>query len=484
MHRAIARPPVALACAGCILLAIACNGPTAATDAGSDAAANGSDVGTDAATAPDMARADDGGIGVDAGGDDAGANDDASANVDSGADGGSGPWHDITDSTAWSFFDVQTAVAGSGFGGGAFDGRYVYFAPSGGASNGAVARYDTTSTAGYSNTSSWTSFDASTLTPDAHGFHGAVFDGRYVYFMPETHSVIARYDTTAATGFANAASWTSFDLTAVASGLSFAGGVFDGRYVTCVPSSLSGANGTTARYDTTSAAGFADVSSWTTFDLRTLPGAPADFTGAVSDGHYLYFVPSGNVHLVTRFDTTSTAGFQAAASWTTFDVSTIDGRVESYAGGSFDGRYVYLAPQGGVAVRYDTTASAGFTAGSSWSTFDAQAVNATARAFEGAAFDGRYVYLVPSTYGVVARFDTAASAGFGDPSSWQFPDLTTLNAGASEFGGAIFDGRYLYLVPHAGAVGTSVIGARFDARVPAAIPTLPGWFTWGPASFL
>jgi hypothetical protein len=49
------------------------------------------------------------------------------------------------------------------------------------------------------------------------GYAGAVFDGRYVYFVPYqnssgAHGRVLRYDTQA--GFSNAASWTAYDATA------------------------------------------------------------------------------------------------------------------------------------------------------------------------------------------------------------------------------------------------------------------------------
>ena len=58
---------------------------------------------------------------------------------------------------------------------------------------------------------------------------------------------------------------------------------------------------------------------------------------------------------------------------------------------------------GGLVVRYD--AEAQFAATASWSTFDVGSVNAAARGFAGATFDGQYVYLVPYSGSVVAGFE-------------------------------------------------------------------------------
>jgi hypothetical protein len=47
----------------------------------------------------------------------------------------------------------------------------------------------------------------------------------------------------------------------------------------------------------------------------------------------------------------------------------------------------------------------------SWAAFDVSAVNAAAAGFQGATFDGRYVYLVPNENVTIARYDTTDSFG-------------------------------------------------------------------------
>jgi hypothetical protein len=43
--------------------------------------------------------------------------------------------------------------------------------------------------------SSWSSFDTSTLDATASYYYGAVFDGRYVYFEPDSfEGAFARFD--------------------------------------------------------------------------------------------------------------------------------------------------------------------------------------------------------------------------------------------------------------------------------------------------
>ena len=133
----------------------------------------------------------------------------------------------------------------------------------------------------------------------------------------------------------------------------------------------------------------------------------------------------------------------------------------SFAGAMFDGRYVYLAPNGssGVAARYDTTAS--FTAVGSWATYT------TLGSRVGAGFDGRYVYFAP--YGTAAaRFDTQGA--FTSAGSWSTFDVATFDAGVQGFMGAAFDGEYVYFAPY-----FSTVVARFNAKTPPSMPKLPGW---------
>jgi hypothetical protein len=94
----------------------------------------------------------------------------------------------------------------SGFYGGAFDGRFVYFAPYYNDVNsgfdGVLARYDSY-LGNFLSASSWGTFDVTTVHARARGFQGSLFDGRYVYFVPNSTTignyggasgVVARFD--------------------------------------------------------------------------------------------------------------------------------------------------------------------------------------------------------------------------------------------------------------------------------------------------
>jgi hypothetical protein len=357
--------------------------------------------------------------------------------------------------------------------GGAYDRqRYVYFVPS---ANGLLTRYDTTGS--FTSASSWMIFDLTTIDPALDGFDGAAFDGRYLYLAPGASTTV-RFDTTQA--FTSAASYTELSLAALVpdGGVVpqvFNGAAYDGHFVYYVPD-LLGAYCNAVRFDPTGS--FADASSWSVYDVAQT-GGPGGFAGVAFDSRYLYYSPWGNVQtdplsVVARLDTT--APFAADASWSTFDTSTLDAgnglAVTSFWGSLFDGHYVYFSPaaqspSGGTVVRYDP--SQPFGSAGAWSTFVLTNVDGGDDGMYGMTFDGRYVYFVPSNSaalgleGRFARYDTTLP--FTAASSWQSYDLTAVSASATGFGSAVFDGENVYLVPFfSGAV------VRFAAKSPPGLP--------------
>ena len=188
-------------------------------------------------------------------------------------------------------------------------------------------------------------------------------------------------------------------------------------------------------------------SNGTTFDLAAVDPAAKGFSGTAFDGRYIY-VASG---IVTRYDTQG--AFGANGAWSTFDLAAVDAGAKSFNGATFDGRYVYFVPYvsggaaDGVVARYDTQGAFGATA--AWGTFDLTTVNAGAKGFAGAAFDGRYVYFVPynngALDGISARYDTQGA--FGATGAWATFDIGSVDAGVKGLNGAAFDGRYVYFVP-------------------------------------
>lgn len=249
--------------------------------------------------------------------------------------------------------------------------------------------------------------------------------------------------------------------------------VFDGHYVYI---------GDRFRYDP-SVGAFNDGAAWTSVDPSKFVAQYSGALGAAFDGRYVYFAPSG-VGAV-RYDTHGP--YTAASSWTSFNLAAPNPSTSGYCGAVFDGRYVYYVPfwdsnnveAGSSIVRYDTHAQ--FDAVTSWSNFDTTTLDPKARSFAGGAFDGRYVYFVPyaagdSLYtlevGRLVRYDTTAS--FGSASAWQVFNLGVLDPNAYQLGffGAAYDGRYLYLVPwtrNGGLSGSEIM--RFDTKTPGWVPS-------------
>jgi hypothetical protein len=384
------------------------------------------------------------------------------------ADADPSVYSSLADTSKWATFDLTTVNSGIGeLEGAAFDGRYVYFVPSNDSvgPDGRVPRYDTL--AAFTTAGSWSTFDTTTVDSGAKGFAGAAFDGRYVYLAPFRNGtttidgLVGRYDTQAT--FSMATSWSTFDMTTVdTDAIGFVGAVFDGRYVYYVPYNHQfGGKSVVGRYDTQAA--FGASASWSTFDLTTVNASVESFFGGVFDGRYVYFVPNID-GIVGRYDTQ--ASFTSSSAWSTFNVATVNAGCQGSIGAVFDGRYVYVVPHNpanpdGLVERYDTQAS--FTNQTSWSTFDMTTVDGNAKGFGGGAFDGRYIYFIPLSHTVIGRYDTKAT--FTSAGAWSTFDMTTVSSKiVGGFIGAAFDGRNVYFVPPNG------LAVRFDAKSPPSLP--------------
>jgi hypothetical protein len=389
----------------------------------------------------------------------------------------------MTTAACWTTYDVTDAVGAiPGASGGTFDGRYVYFAPSG---PGSIFRYDTT--AAFDATASWSAFDPSKQGGDAAAYSdsyaGAIFDGQYVYFVPgDTVPAFLRYDTKAP--FTSEGSWTLMTLTPANAG-GYSGGAFDGRYVYFAPFDTPDetTGGVVARYDTQSKAFTNEATGWSVFDTTTLPNAAGDFYGAVFDGQHVYFIPNastGGSSILAVYDTSQT--FSSASGWTTLDLSTLDQTaMNGYESGAFDGKNLYLAPSlNDVALRY--TVADALSAPPSWSRLLTQGIAEQPKAdqvFGTSAYDGRFIYFVPGydsnastpkPNGGLVRYDTTEPT-FADAGSWSAFDTTKLPGSPADFSAAVFDGKYLYIAP-----SVSSIVARFEAKATTAQPTLGGWY--------
>jgi len=224
--------------------------------------------------------------------------------------------------------------------------------------------------------------------------------------------------------------WSTFDIEGeIASFGSMTKMGFDGRYIYMVDT-----GGTFIRYDTT-----ADFETGASYEGPYELGA--DIRGITFDGRYIYMAQN-NGSLVHRYDP--------------LESFTDSGSYESYNPGGnniynsvFDGRYIYFVPvDSGVVVRYDTTAS--FSAGASWTSYDLTTKDAGLTIFAAGVFDGKYVYLLNRDNNDWVRYDTTGT--FADAASWETYDISTAFSitGTHRFGAAVFDGRFIYLIPYWG----------------------------------
>jgi hypothetical protein len=376
-----------------------------------------------------------------------------------------------------------------GYAGAVFDERFVYFVPYQDATSahGRVLRYDTQTA--FESAGSWEAYDASkTGGSGAAGYTGGVFDGRYLYFSPQTLSPpapVLRYDTQMS--FTNSNSWGAYNA-ANTEGLicqGTQGAIFDGRFVYFVPHYNgigSGWSGAVLRYDTQSS--FTNSMSWQAYDASNTSGLPTrGYSSGVFDGRFVYFAPTVNgvstngSGCVLRYDTAG--DFHSATNWLAYDASSTGGlQATIYKGAVFDGRFVFFVPylNGGacVVLRYDTQTA--FTNATAWTAWNATNTSGLqTEGYDGAVFDGRYVHFTPYHtsgsvfHGVILSYDTLAP--FATASSWSAVDAGGVGGLATQgYVGAVSDGRYLYFAPYRNTNGFNGNVLRFDARLPRAIP--------------
>lgn len=201
-----------------------------------------------------------------------------------------------------------------------YDGRYVYFPPNYNeqnpiTGNGEVLRYDTLGAFGEAE--SWTTFNPGVngVGNDPRSYFGAVFDGRYLYFVPNKgddlvgNGEVLRFDTRSE--FSNAGSWSVFNPSASGMGNSARGyhhGTYDGRFVYFSPSeNENGFHSDILRYDTDGT--FDDISSWSLFNPNGEVSG-LGMGGIVNDSRFIYFLPgrlATGTEKVHRYDTSPDA---------------------------------------------------------------------------------------------------------------------------------------------------------------------------------
>ncbi|WP_111977556.1 hypothetical protein [Algibacillus agarilyticus] len=199
-----------------------------------------------------------------------------------------------------------------------------------------------------------------------------------------------------------------------------------------------------------------DMDGVTLFDMTEIHPSIKGYSGVVSDGHYLYFIPLNNGDFfgtVARYSLNET--FSDAKSWHTFDTTRVDKSSQGFVDGIFDGRYLYLIPfcndkHHGQVTRYDT--SKAFDDIASWQVFDSSQLHPNSKGFVSGCYDGRYLYLSPyqldhaTHHGQVTRYDTHAE--FCELTAWQVYDTAQTHIDSRGFHSAVSDEQYVYFVPY------------------------------------
>lgn len=230
---------------------------------------------------------------------------------------------EFTLAASWESLDLTTVNAACvGYIGGCFDGKYIYYCPrTGAAAHGQALRFDTTKTfvAG-----SFERYDMTGIDANCKGYSGCAFDGRYVYYAPTNngayHGQVVRYDT--AGSFTAAGSWATFNLATIdATYIGYYGCDFDGRYVYFSPFFNTAYHGKLLRYDI--GLPFDSTAAWSVLDLNGINANYRGYSGALHDGQNVYLVPYNNSSAHGNVVKLSTKQGRSATRWQGFNTPKI-----------------------------------------------------------------------------------------------------------------------------------------------------------------
>jgi hypothetical protein len=293
-----------------------------------------------------------------------------------------------------------------------------------GIEQGVVMSYNA-STTGFTDASDWTYFDISSLDANAKGYNSGVVAGTNVYMVPDGNHgtnppTFVLYDATK--GVNDTTAYQFMDAPARNSGLGatygWCEGVFDGTYVYYVPDIDGGTaaastggtfSGNVIRYNTTTPFSLSG-GGWANFDMTTVNSAAAAFQSAIYDGHrFIYFIPFRNKLLVrydTQYSTPGTpnpAAFTNPAAYTVLDPTQLGTAGLPQVAGV--GSAANLAGFTGAAVVWDSAHQNEYMYMVPWAI---------------------YVSATPTVQSTVARVLIGTQSG----STWSDVDITSTNTSA------------------------------------------------------
>lgn len=360
----------------------------------------------------------------------------------------------FSSSSSYQFFDLNNVVSSLSGGSNAigFDGKYIYLQ----VFPFYFIRYDTCGV--FTSTFSYGFFDLSLLNSNVSVCSGAVYDGNYVYISTYVvFPALIRYNKNLS--FVSVSSYEIFVSPPSSIGVDpngYNAGVFDGRYIYYTPQTSAGYYNI-VRYDTF--APFSVSSSYDTFNLWLLvDNYNINMKAAIFTGRYVYFIPYDAEtipgHLV-RYDTT--LSFSSTSSYSMYYFTPYYSYPNSPLAAAFDGRYLCIFPWpyiGSAApiVRYDTLLP--FTASTSYLVSDLSLFMGTNK-YASATFDGRYIYTCSWEAALIVRIDSYAA-----------PQATYLNALSAPQGLTLLDGGGINLV-EAATSGSAISGTVVGRAVPS-----------------
>ncbi len=362
----------------------------------------------------------------------------------------------FSSSVSYQTFDVSRLIGASVAAGSAlgFDGMFVY------QQVGVIYFIKYNTSLSFTNTNSYQVFNLTALNASVSNAYGTYFDGTYLYISPRgTPPSLIRYNINLP--FSLSSSYQVFLNPPSSIGIrgnnGYGGGTFDGRYMYFVPqSTATGAVYNAIRYDTF--ATFAVSASYTTFNLVSLGGnTPVEMNGLVFTGRYVYFCPFNATTIpgqLIQYDTT--LPFTSASSYAIFNITPYYTSGASPIGTVFDGRFLYLLMWNTqTLVRYDTLLP--FTASTSYLFANLSQILSAYTFSVGGTFDGRYLYQAAGSAGVLVRIDTYCG-----------PQATYLNAFSAPQGLTLLNGGSFSLV-NTSTSGSAISGTATVSAVPSQV---------------
>ena len=298
----------------------------------------------------------------------------------------------FNNNTSYETFDLTTLNANcKGFGGCCIAYPYIYLFSTFIAESVPVVydtnivRYDMRLP--FNNSSSYLVFDMVNVSTDLYQLYGGIYDGdSYIYFMANNttldKSYLIQYNINL--GFQNPSSYQYTEINP--NNNNYPSIVFDGQFIYIIPNS----GAILFKYDTTVVFGSGGLYQ---FDLSTINNSVSNMSYGCFDGRYLY-LSCGSTGYIVKYDTTK--DFTESLNYSiyqlannTYESCLFDGRYIYFMGTFSTG----TTPTGDITY-YDITQS--FTDSNSYKSINMKLSNTSLLGFGSCICDGKYIYVATS----------------------------------------------------------------------------------------